>query len=86
MGTTAENTMYRHILVPTDGSPLSLKAAKEATKLAKSQKARITAYYAIAPFRLPATGEALIVTPELYSEKEYSQRPSSSMSLLMKSK
>ena len=66
--------MYRHILVPTDGSPLSLKAAKEAAKLAKSQKARITAYYAIAPFRMPATGEALIVTPELYSEKEYTRR------------
>jgi nucleotide-binding universal stress UspA family protein len=25
--------MYKHILVPTDGSPLSLKAAKEAAKI-----------------------------------------------------
>jgi nucleotide-binding universal stress UspA family protein len=74
METTRENTMYRHILVPTDGSALSLKAAKEATKLAKSQKAKITAYYAIPPFVTPATGEALIVTPELFSEKEYAKR------------
>ena len=66
--------MYRHILVPTDGSTLSLKAAKEATRLAKTQKARITAFYAIAPFITPATGEALIVTPELFSEKEYTKR------------
>lgn len=66
--------MYRHILVPTDGSALSLKAAREATRLAKSQKAKVTAFYAIAPFITPATGEALIVTPELFSEKEYAKR------------
>jgi nucleotide-binding universal stress UspA family protein len=66
--------MYTHILVPTDGSKLSLKAAKEAAKLAKSQKARITAFYAIEPFHSPSTGEALILAPELYSEKEYEKR------------
>src|SRR6185436_14104889 len=66
--------MYNHILVPTDGSPLSLKAAKAAARLAKSQKAKITAYYAIPPFTLPPTGEALILAPELYSEKDYVQR------------
>ena len=66
--------MYRHILVPTDGSPLSLKAAKEAAKLAKTQKAKVTAYYAIAPFVTPVMGEALIVAPEIFSEKEYVKR------------
>jgi nucleotide-binding universal stress UspA family protein len=66
--------MYRHILVPTDGSALSLKAAKEAARLAKTQKAKVTAFYAIPPFITPATGEALIVTPELFSEKEYKKR------------
>jgi nucleotide-binding universal stress UspA family protein len=66
--------MYRNILVPTDGSPLSLKAAKEALRLAKSQQAKITAFYAIAPFMTPATGEALIVAPEMFSEKEYTKR------------
>ena len=42
--------MYKHILVPIDGSKLALKAAKEATALAKNLKARITALYVIAPF------------------------------------
>jgi nucleotide-binding universal stress UspA family protein len=69
-----ENTMYRHILVPTDGSPLSLKAAKEAAKLAKTQKAKVTAYYAIPPFVSPPSGEAMIMSPELFSEKEYVAR------------
>ena len=32
--------MYRHILVPTDGSALSLKAARTAAKLAAKLKAR----------------------------------------------
>ena len=66
--------MYRHILVPTDGSTLSLKAAKEAARLAKTQKAKITALYAIARFVTPAAGEAFIVAPELFSEKEYVKR------------
>jgi len=66
--------MYKNILVPTDGSPLSLKAAKEAARLAKAQKARITGYYAIAPFVSPPTGEAYIMSPELFSEKEYTKR------------
>ena len=51
--------MYNHILVPTDGSPLSLKAAKAAANLAKSQKAKITAYYAIPPFSMPFDTPAL---------------------------
>ena len=41
--------MYKHLLVPTDGSKLSLKAAKEAAKLAGAGKAKVTALYVIAP-------------------------------------
>jgi len=33
--------MYKHILVPTDGSALSLKAAREGAQLAKSLGARV---------------------------------------------
>lgn len=39
--------MYKHILVPTDGSPLSLKAAKAAAGLAKRLGAKVTAVYVI---------------------------------------
>lgn len=38
--------MFKHILVPTDGSRLSGKAAKKAVKLAKTLGARITGFYA----------------------------------------
>ncbi len=63
--------MYRNILVPTDGSALSLKAAREAARLAKGSKARMTAFYAIEPFYPPPASEAAIVYPEIYSEEEY---------------
>ena len=44
--------MYRHILIPTDGSPLSLKAARAGSKLAKHLNAKVTALYVIPPFVL----------------------------------
>ena len=52
--------MYKHILVPTDGSTLSLKAAKHAAALAKSMKAKITALYVIAPFMRQSMGDGYI--------------------------
>lgn len=41
--------MYKHILVPTDGSKLSNAAAEEAVRLAKALGARITAFFAAPP-------------------------------------
>ena len=38
--------MFKHILVPTDGSPLSERAVHGAVALAKENGARITALYA----------------------------------------
>jgi nucleotide-binding universal stress UspA family protein len=40
--------MFKHILVPTDGSALSLRAAKNAMRFAKVHGARVTAFY-VAP-------------------------------------
>jgi len=37
--------MFKHILVPTDGSKLSEKAVKEAVHLAKQSKAKVTALH-----------------------------------------
>ena len=51
--------MYKHILVPTDGSKLSLKAAREAAMLAAPLNARITALYVIAPFTPPMAAEGI---------------------------
>jgi nucleotide-binding universal stress UspA family protein len=63
--------MYRHILVPTDGSTLSNRAAKAAARLAKQLNARITALYAIPPFRPSSYGIDAIAYTAVYSPKEY---------------
>ena len=44
--------MYQHILMPYDGSGMSLKALEEATALAKSLGARLTLIYVVSPFHL----------------------------------
>ena len=41
--------MYKHILITTDGSPLSRKAILAGIKLAKATGARVTGFYAAAP-------------------------------------
>ena len=63
--------MYTHILVPTDGTPLSMKAVKTAATLAARLKARITTLYVKEPF-IPPSGEAAIVlsNPEIRARCE----------------
>lgn len=41
--------MYKHILLPTDGSPLARAAALAGIKLARKLGARITGFYAAPP-------------------------------------
>jgi nucleotide-binding universal stress UspA family protein len=62
---------YQHILVPTDGTPLSLKAAKHAASLAKDLKARVTAVYVIPPWTPPVTEESTIMTTIAFTEEQY---------------
>ena len=42
--------MYKHILVPVDGSKLSLKAVKTAASMAALTKAKVTLFYAAPDF------------------------------------
>ncbi|HJV55173.1 MAG TPA: universal stress protein, partial [Methylomirabilota bacterium] len=42
--------MYKHILIPTDGSPLSEMAIRQGIALAKSMQARVTAMTVSIPF------------------------------------
>ena len=49
--------MYKHMLIPTDGSELSKKAAQHGIALAKAVKAKITAVTVSAPF------QTLVVEP-----------------------
>jgi nucleotide-binding universal stress UspA family protein len=38
--------MFKHVLVPTDGSDISAKAVAQAIEIAKSMRARVTAFHA----------------------------------------
>jgi len=46
--------MFKHILVPTDGSKLSERALKQAVRLAKQLGARVTAFHVMPKFQ-PST-------------------------------
>ena len=51
--------MYKHILIPTDGSPLSVRAAATGIKLAKATGARVTALF-VAPAPTPLVYEKFL--------------------------
>jgi nucleotide-binding universal stress UspA family protein len=62
--------MYKHILVPTDGSKLSMAAARTAARLAKEVGAKITSVYVMAPFTPPMESEAVAFYPA-FSDGEF---------------
>ncbi|HXF79354.1 MAG TPA: universal stress protein [Usitatibacter sp.] len=66
--------MYKHILVPTDGSPLSLKAAREAAELAKSMNAKITTVYVAPPFQPPYEGDGAAFAVRDFSPQVHEAR------------
>ena len=67
--------MFKHILVPTDGSKLSLKAAKQAVKLAKTLGARVTGFYAIPDYSSSYYGDGYILrVPSAKAQAEAAQK------------
>ena len=64
--------MYKHLLVPTDGSKLSEKAVVQAIALAKSLGAGITFLHATPGMPRPIYADGVSV--DLISRKEYNQR------------
>ena len=67
--------MFKHILVPTDGSKLSFKAAKQAVKLAKSLGARITGFYAAPDLGSTYYGDGYILrAPSAKAQAEFTQQ------------
>jgi nucleotide-binding universal stress UspA family protein len=64
--------MYKHILVPTDGTALSMKAVRSAAALAHAIKARVTAFYVMPPYVPPMETEAAAFYPA-YSARGYEQ-------------
>ncbi|MDD2872901.1 MAG: universal stress protein [Azoarcus sp.] len=55
--------MFKHILVPTDGSPLSEGTVSRAVSFAKDASARITFFYAQPDFPMPIYGEGALIDP-----------------------
>lgn len=63
--------MFKHILVPTDGSELSQETAKRAVVFAKEANAQITAFYAKPEYPVTYYGEGALIdptTPEKFAE------------------
>ena len=54
--------MFKHILIPTDGSPVSAKAVKAGVAFAKEIGARITGYCALEPIYSQIYGEGYMIT------------------------
>ena len=69
--------MFKHILLPTDGSDLSLRAATIGIDLAKRLGARVFAYHAMEPFVSVAYFTDMMIFPEDAYESEVQQRASS---------
>ena len=63
--------MFKHLLVPTDGSSLSTEAAKHAISFAKEAGAKITFFFAKPDYPVAFYGEGALIdptTPEKFAE------------------
>jgi nucleotide-binding universal stress UspA family protein len=61
--------MYKHILIPTDGSEIADKAVEAGLKFAKWAGARVTAFTAMPEYQIPS-GEIVSRTAESLPEFE----------------
>lgn len=62
--------MFKHLLVPTDGSPLSAKAVQAAISFAKEAGARITTVSVAEPFPYSALSESAFLPDQTRYEKQ----------------
>ena len=74
-----EPAMFKHILIPTDGSPVAAKAIHAGVALAKEMGATVTGYYAQEPLPAHLYSEGYIADKKLVAElerrsREYAER------------
>jgi len=62
--------MFRHILIPTDGSPVSAKAVKAGIAFAKQIGAKVTGYCALEPVYAQIYGEGYMITGRALTQME----------------
>lgn len=67
--------MFKHILLPTDGSKLSDRAVKRGIEFAKAAKAKVTSIHVVPEFRMIADeGFVVPMSPELKRRFEASSK------------
>src|SRR3954465_627387 len=66
--------MFKHILIPTDGSAIAAKAIKAGVALAKEMGASVTAYYAIEPLPARLYSEGRIIDRNLINDLDQKAR------------
>ena len=64
--------MYKHILIPTDGSPTAEKAVVAGLEFAKWSKAKVTVFTAMPEYQIPTSGE--IAARKVMSIAEHERR------------
>ena len=65
--------MFKHILLPTDGSELSKKAIDGALELAKTINARVTAYVCLEEYPYTPFSEIVVEAPQAFRDRIESQ-------------
>lgn len=66
--------MFKHILIPTDGSPVSVKAAKAAIRLARDLGARVTAFHVMETWESQLYGEGYSIDAKTLRAIEHATR------------
>jgi len=62
--------MFKHILIPTDGSPVSAKAVRAGIAFAKQSGAKVTGYHAVEPVPMRIYGEGYVADRQMIAEFE----------------
>ena len=60
--------MFRHILIPTDGSPIAGRAVRAGIRFAKETGARVTGYYAFDTLRANVNYGGYMVSEKVVAE------------------
>ena len=66
--------MFKHILIPTDGSKVAAKAVKAGIALAREHGARVTGYHSVEPVPVHLYGEGYIADRRTVAEFERRRR------------
>ena|SRR5690242_4345327 len=63
--------MFKHLLLPTDGSALATKGVKAGVRLAKALGARVTGVYVIEPYLPTMMPEGAVLAAPAFDPRDY---------------